>query len=174
MLTARCAARDAHCVARRNDMTMPKNILLGTDFSACGDDALKYAFALATCLGAKVHLLHVFTLRDMLEATSPEHEAVVDPDAWAERKLHEVAAPYQSSGLVGELIVTMGKPASALLETTARLGPDLIMLGGRTRRGLTRRAIGDVGPRVLRDVPCPVMVLRHPAGKSRMQWHRAS
>ena len=154
-------------------MTMPKNILLGTDFSACGDEALKYAFALAACLGAKVHLLHVFTLREMLEATSPEHEAVIDPDAWAERKLHEVAAPYQSSGLVGELIVTMGKPASALRETSARLEPDLIMLGGRSRRGLSRRAIGDVGARVLRDVNCPVMVLRHPAPSARMSWPSA-
>ena len=154
-------------------MTMPKNILLGTDFSACGDEALKYAFALAACLGAKVHLLHVFTLRDMLEANSPEHEAVIDPDAWAERKLNEVAAPYQSSGLVGELIVTMGKPASALRETSARLGPDLIMLGGRSRRGLARGAIGDVGERVLRDVNCPVMVLRHPSTGSRLSWPSA-
>ena len=154
-------------------MTMPKTILLGTDFSACGDDALKYAFALAACSGAKVHLLHVFTLRDMREASSPEHEPVVDPDAWAERKLSEVAAPYQSSGLVGELIVTMGKPASALLETSARLGPDLIMLGGRSRGGLARGAIGEVGARVLRDANCPVMVLRHPARGARTHWPSA-
>lgn len=154
-------------------MTMPKNILLGTDFSACGDDALKYAFALAASMGAKVHLLHVFTLRDMMEASSPEHESVVDADAWAERKLNEVAAPYQATGLVGELIVTMGKPASAVLEASARLETDLIVLGGRPRRGLARGALGDVGTRVLKDAHCPVMVLRHPA-RARARGHGTS
>lgn len=154
-------------------MTALKNILVGTDFSECGDDALRFAFTLAAGVGAKVHLLHCFTLRDMLTAAAPDHEHLADADAWAERKLEELAAPYRSSGLVGELIVAMGKTGPTLLETSVRLGIDLVMLGSRPRGGLGHHLFVDVAERALHDAPCPVMVLRHPPRKSQPEWQTA-
>src|SRR5262249_6126362 len=46
-------------------MSLPKTILVPTDFSAFADHALDYALALASKLGARVHVVHALTIPEL-------------------------------------------------------------------------------------------------------------
>ena len=60
---------------------------------------------------------------------------------------------YQSKGRA-----LLGAPAEAILEEARQLGSDLILMGTRGRKGVTRFVLGSVSHAVLHDMPCPVMV----------------
>ena len=51
-------------------MTMPRTILAATDFSSGADCAVRYAFELAQQLGARVHLLHAYTVPALPDAVA--------------------------------------------------------------------------------------------------------
>jgi nucleotide-binding universal stress UspA family protein len=54
----------------------------------------------------------------------------------------------------------IGAPALAILEEAAASKPDLILMGTRGRRGLTRLLLGSVSHAVLHRTPCPVLIVR--------------
>jgi len=141
-------------------MSTQKSILVATDFSACSDKGLHYAFELAGALDAQVHLVHVYSLQGMLEASAPTHEAIEDAEAFAERKLREAAQPFGACGRVGAVRAYMGEPAHAILSAAADLDADLIVVGTHGRRGLRRLVLGSVAESVVRQAACPVIVVR--------------
>lgn len=59
-------------------------------------------------------------------------------------------------------MVREGKPATAILEVAAELGPDLIVIGSHGRGGLDHLLLGSVTERVLRKAVAPVLVVRAP------------
>lgn len=122
-------------------------IVFATDGTGDDEAAFVHAGALAAARGARLVTMH---------ARSPEEEAPLQlPDAaalaarWGRPIEHERRA-YEGYDDV----------ADAVLQTVAELGPDLVVLGTHSRRGLAALLRGSVGEAIARNLECPALVVR--------------
>jgi universal stress protein A len=138
----------------------PKQILVPTDFSDSAKAATQQAFALASAIGAKVHLLTVYQLYSHGMSAVMADRVLEELYASHQRQLAAEAEPYRSSNALGELIVKLGDPREVILEIAKDLKVDLIMMGTVGRRGLRHVMAGSVAESVVRTAGCPVMVIR--------------
>jgi nucleotide-binding universal stress UspA family protein len=124
----------------------PREIAVAWDASAEADEALEWAVQLAERTAGTVRIVYVF-----------EHAGigrVAGPDVRS--RLEEVrAAAAQRAPSTAEV-----RTGAAVPELTRDLGDaDLLVMGSRARSPLLRVVLGSVAAGVVRDAPCPVVVL---------------
>src|SRR5690606_4331872 len=56
--------------------------------------------------------------------------------------------------------VVSGTPAYEICNLAAKVGADLVIVGTHGRRGLSRLWLGSCSEAVVREAPCPVLVVR--------------
>lgn len=78
----------------------------------------------------------------------------------ASRALEHLVAELGTEGVHLRPILRAGRPESVLLQEVARLDAELVAMGTHARSGLAHTLLGSVVGRVLRDVPCDVVVAR--------------
>src|SRR5262245_3778277 len=137
-----------------------KSILVPTDFQNPSIHAVQYAFDLASKVGAVVHLLHVYQPAVVPTASGSGYIPYESLRRDAKAGLEELAAPYQGSPVLGELIAVMGNPKLEILQAADARGVDLIVLGSHGRRRLSRVFLGSVAESVMRESRCPVLIAR--------------
>jgi nucleotide-binding universal stress UspA family protein len=126
-----------------------QTILHPTDHSEQSRAALRYAVALAHDYGARLLILHIvpdFGLTDL-----PPGEPAT---AWATPP----AAPGGRACI--EYLIGEGDPVTTVLRTAAERKCDLIVLGSQPDRGWRRWLHGTRAERVVREAPCPVLVVK--------------
>lgn len=145
-------------------MSVPyRTILVPTDFSSHSEVALEHAVALARAFGAKVHLLHCYSLP--IPAVMP-YDVAVPETVWegvreaADAKLAELGEKVAAEGIEVETHLSRAFPAEVIAETAEEIGADVIVMGTRGNSGLKHVLLGSVTERVLRTAPCPVLTLR--------------
>lgn len=151
------------------DLQPIRRILVPVDFSDCSKHAAAYAARLATALGARVELLHVFRPGEDWDEMS-EWWDTLHP---SERSQHSLQTLIQSArqGSLNELAVDVcragvedvgtrlevGSPAKTIL--AAAVGCDMIVMGTHGKGGLVELFIGSVAERVARRSPVPVLTV---------------
>jgi universal stress protein A len=138
----------------------PENILVPIDFSRHSEHALDYACALASKLGAKVHVVNALgaTLPELSVALTEQMLTTMRRDSAA--ALDKLLAPRRKDATFGEIRVVENDAREAILHVAAELRADLIVMGTHGRRGLARALLGSVAEHVLRQAPCPVLTVR--------------
>lgn len=143
-----------------------KRILVPTDFSQTADTALAYAKALATTLGASLHLVHVFNDPYAVAACAPDVYAAVPADARAraledvhERLLERLDATEEQR-FRGSRGVVRGLVAPHIVTYAESQDIDLIVMGTHGRRGVAHLLLGSVAEHVVRTATCPVLTVR--------------
>ena len=140
-----------------------QHVLVPIDFSATADRALTYAIALAQQLQARLTLLHVL---DMTPVTMDEMTPAVvatyldDLETDAQHLLQASRERVQRAGLQGESLLVQGTPTQTIVDTAGEQGVDLIIMGTHGRTGLAHVFLGSVAEHVVRQGPCPVLVVR--------------
>jgi universal stress protein A len=66
----------------------------------------------------------------------------------------------QRAGLQGESLLVQGTPTQTIVDTAGERGVDLIIMGTHGRTGLAHVFLGSVAEHVIRQAPCPVLVMR--------------
>jgi len=146
-----------------------QHVLVPIDFSATADRALEYAIALAQQLQARLTLLHVF---DMTPVTMDEMTAGVaatyldDLETDAQHLLQASLERVQRAGLQGDSLLVQGTPTQTIVDTAGEQGVDLILMGTHGRTGLAHVFLGSVAEHVVRQGPCPVLVVRRASDTS--------
>jgi CBS domain-containing protein/nucleotide-binding universal stress UspA family protein len=140
--------------------TAIQRIVVGVDGSTASSCALSWAVDQAHTSGAEVEAIHAWTVPDM--GADPLARALADPDeleAQARRELHLVVDGANDGGLVAPVSRTLVRddPAGALLR--AGKGADLLVVGSRGLGVDGEAKPGSVGHRVIREAPCPVVVV---------------
>jgi nucleotide-binding universal stress UspA family protein len=140
-----------------------QHVLVPIDFSATADRALEYALALAQQLQARLTLLHVFdltpvTLGEMMPSVAATYLEAQETDA--QHLLQASRERVQHAGLQGESLLVQGTPMHAIVDTASEQGVDLIIMGTHGRTGLAHVFLGSVAEHVIRQAPCPVLVIR--------------
>jgi universal stress protein A len=141
-------------------------ILVPTDFSESADTALVYAKTLAGCLGASLHLLHVFTDPYGPAVYVPEVYVPVSDEA-RERALEDARARLaerlddeEETHFRGTRDIVTGLTAQQIVKYAADHGMTLIVMGTQGRRGVAHMLLGSVAEHVVRTAPCPVLTVR--------------
>jgi nucleotide-binding universal stress UspA family protein len=152
-------------------MNLPKSLLVPTDFSETAAAALDYAKALAKALGAGLHVLHVVEDPLVLVPAPPAAEGYPalldlreDLTTQARRTLETLLTEPERETLRAKVDVVSGVPHVEIVAYAEREKLDLIVMGTHGRGPVTRLLLGSVADRVIRRAPCPVLIVRPPAG----------
>ena len=155
----------------------PTRILLATDGSEGAELAASRAVELAQRTGSELHLVHVGFApvfltgepgtrgydRMLLEEIGDEARGLLRKLAWRVKVAGgDVAGAHLRVGEVDLEIVGLAK----------ELGADLIVMGCRGRGGIRRAVGGSVSDAVIRNAPCPVLVV--PSNESAQTPERAA
>ena len=140
-----------------------QHVLVPIDFSATADRALAYAIALAQQLQARLTLLHVLDLTPLtMDEMTPGVAATYLEDAG-----DRGAAPPAGESRAGPACRAPGRepprpgpPTQTIVDTAGEQGVDLIIMGTHGRTGLAHVFLGSVAEHVVRQGPCPVLVVR--------------
>jgi nucleotide-binding universal stress UspA family protein len=135
-----------------------KNILVATDFGEAARHAGDVACELAAKFGARLTLLHVWTVPMPAYAetiTLPLDRIQHAADEAMELEAKRLRATF------GELrtIVVPGVPWCAIVEAAQEHGFDLLVIGTHGRKGVPRLFLGSVAEKVVRASPVPVLTL---------------
>jgi nucleotide-binding universal stress UspA family protein len=155
-----------HVPQRRIAMRLFQTIIHPTDFDEPSKEAFRVARSLAQALEARVVVFHVLPAPAVVTQDGrviPSSKDAAPVDLWAEyRKLQADVStvPIQYAVVVGE-----PAEAKSLLEAKVReLGPDVVVvMGSHGRTGLSRLLWGSRAEEVVRDLECPVLVVKAPA-----------
>ncbi|MCA9540337.1 MAG: universal stress protein [Myxococcales bacterium] len=144
-------------------------ILIPVDFSDCAHAALVYGARLARAVDAEVEILHVYEppyyVGDLLvqlpdNPAQTVHEYVREEAA---KMLDEMLAKVEVlDGLPHTRRLLAGVPHKAIVEQSR--GADLVVMGTHGRSGLAHLLMGSVAEKVIRQAPCPVLVIRDQYG----------
>lgn len=137
-------------------MAAIRTVLYPTDLTGSCDAARQLACALARDSGARLIVLYAYPypvgLDDVAERRATGYEAKVL------ERLQDLVPDDRTVAV--EYRVAEGHPTDAILETAAREGCDLIVLGTHGRGGIRRVLMGSVAEEVSRRAGCPVAVVR--------------
>ena len=137
-------------------------ILIPTDFSETAAAAVEYGCELATSIGARVTLLHVFSpgiiaTPDAVFAPTPEELRALGLAARA--RLLSMAEKLSHEGLDIDCLAIDGVARETIDAVARKQNADLIVMGTHGRRGLSHLLVGSVTEKVLRRAPCPVLTI---------------
>lgn len=143
-----------------------QTVVVSTDFSDYGDAALPHAFGLAREHGARVVMVHVIDARPTPNPLYAHYYPIPTPEQMQEAEASASEAlraripdDLRDGGRI-ETQVGQGAAAPEILRIAAEQKASLIVIATRGRTGLARIALGSVAERVIREAPCPVLVVR--------------
>jgi nucleotide-binding universal stress UspA family protein len=143
-------------------MSLPKIIVVATDFSACGESAQAEAVALAKALNARLIVAHIW----QVPLSAPEgswiliEEVYSQLEAAARTKLREVLEHVRAELPTSEELFWVGDPRAGIVKAASDMHADLIVLGTHGRTGLSRALLGSVAEWVVHHAPCDTWVVR--------------
>jgi nucleotide-binding universal stress UspA family protein len=157
LVTRSAAGHDAASI----DNFKLKKLLVATDFSSTSELALQYGLSLAQEYQAELHLVHVMTASKSTEAemvwTSEETEGAYHAAA---RRLHESIPAEVHLWCDVTHAVREGRAYREIVSYAVEKEIDLICLGAHGRGSKLATLFGTNTDRVLRQAPCPVLVVR--------------
>lgn len=151
-------------------VNMYSKVLLAVDGSPCAELVLQEAVRMAAC-GAELLVIAV------ADTPSPSFAAAghglhydADQAAMASVEkcrllLDQSAQQLSSQGIMAEMLLvdlTESRDRSvarAILDEACAAGSDLIVIGSHGRHGLRRLLAGSVAESVIREAPCPVLLV---------------
>lgn len=144
-----------------------KNIIITTDFSSESRSAYAIAMQLAKALGAELNL--VFISQDMPILASAY---AMEPPVWyVDPEVQKQITDAQKIELENERKLfpdfninthfrqTQDLANAEIIKAALELKADYIVMASHGRTGFARIIMGSITERVLRDAPCPVVVV---------------
>ena len=141
-----------------------RRVLVPTDFSKVSAKAVELAIEIAAPAGAELVLLHVVQpfvaiSPDPTGAASAAMAVLAEQENLSARKLATLAAATRRRHQKTRGLVRTGSTHGVVLETAARTGADLIVMGTQGRSGISHLLLGSVAEKVVRLAPCPVLTV---------------
>lgn len=139
-----------------------RKILVPIDFSSASLKALGYALALGAPAHSEVQMAYVLEPASRFLGIDVPPTAVRDDDVVAscEHDLHCIADENRTPDVRLVTSVTVGNPAREVIDLACALPADLIVLSTHGRTGVKHLLLGSVAERIVREAPCPVLVVR--------------
>ncbi len=157
-------------------MTTIKTVLCPVDFSDHSRHALAHAVQIARWFESTVTVLHVYPspaapppvlfggLPGPIPPVEPYPALTSSPERTHEETLARLSdfTGASATGIRLKLVARAGAPIGTILDESARLHSDLIVLGTHGHSGFEHWMLGSVTERVLRKAACPVLTVPPP------------
>jgi nucleotide-binding universal stress UspA family protein len=134
--------------------------MLATDLSAASDAATTAAFDLAATFGARLLAVSVIEPGSLRLAGGRFLARVDQVRSEREHVAQALVARGRSIGVAVDFLVWEGDPGESIIEAATAESADLIVVGSHGRGTVGRFLIGSVSDHVVRNAPCPVLVVR--------------
>lgn len=138
----------------------PDRILCAVDFFDYSESIISYSEALSKEFGATLYLCHVVMDIIPLLGTS---ETALDPALLQQTHLNtardELAALGERLSVPHELLVVKGDPAETIAEAARTHNINMVLCATHGQSGMKRFLIGSVTEKLMKTLPCPVLVL---------------
>ncbi len=150
-----------------------KTILTPIDFSRGSQQVVDRAAALARAFKGRVVLLHVtqppvitsdygLMLENIAQITAVAKKAAAEQLARASKDL-------ENKTIEVEVILLVGTPVTLILEQAKKLAADYIVLGSHGHTAFYDLLIGSTASGVLKNAPCPVIIVPHTLSEKRKE-----
>lgn len=134
-------------------------ILVPVDLSNDSAALARYAAELCARGEGELIILHVYA-REAAAAALREEGLFLDLYVGRVRsELRYLQAQAGTAGMKARVEAIAGDPAAKIVTRARELGVDLIVMGTHGRTGLPRLLMGSVAEGVLRQAPCPVLLV---------------
>lgn len=139
-----------------------RRVLAPTDFSEPSLKALDYALTLAEPAGGAVRLIHVlepssdYLNFDTLSVLRPDEEASTRCQEELGRLAHE--RRHNRASITCQMSV--GRPSAEIVQAAKDFRAELLVVSTHGRTGLKHLLLGSVAERIVRNAPCPVLIVR--------------
>ena len=147
-----------------------KHILASTDLSPESFAAVQYAAHLAEGQGAKMTIVHVPQTTTLLFTDFAPPVDLMSLDRSIETAGREMlegwVRRHMKANTGVRIVIRAGVTHEVICRAAEEAGASLIVMATHGRRGLGHVILGSVTERVLRDAPCPVLVVRPPVPAS--------
>jgi nucleotide-binding universal stress UspA family protein len=140
-----------------------KTILVPVDFSDVTEPVVELGQRLARAMGSDVVLLHVAPPDPDFVGYEPgppsvrEHMAEQFRDE--HQQLHALKDRFTGGTAKVSALLIQGTTVEKILQESENLGADLIILGSHGHGALHQLLVGSVAEGVLRNAPCPVLMV---------------
>ncbi len=147
------------------------NILAAVDLSESSQMVIEQTKKLANPLSAKIWLLHVANVGPDLAFAPVGSEEVTYLDAGGARdaiakkfhkehlQLQQFAQELRSAGLDCTALLVEGPTTKTILNETAKLCADMVILGSKEKGAVERFFLGSISEGVLHKSPVPVLIV---------------
>ncbi len=143
-------------------MTLPKTILVPTDFGPSSDHAIAYTVDLARAVGAQIVILHAWEI-PMLGFPDGAYIASAElATRVLESAQHGLDAAMKlvaDKGVPARGLLKQGATWQTIIETAKEVEAGMIVMGTHGRHGLPRALLGSVAEKVVRTAHTPVLTL---------------
>ena len=138
----------------------PRSVLIATDFSEASQKPLRHALAIARFYESKFCLAHVVSSLGLTLAGPDAIAATEDAVLRDTAKLREsLIRNGVLSGIQYKFVVRSGELWPELQEIIRQEEIDLIVIGTRGRRGMSKLLFGSVAEQIFLKADCPVLIL---------------
>lgn len=137
-------------------------VIVAVDFSDASQNARLKAQAWAARSGDELLLLYVNDTMEqaITDAMTPQLlELSRQRHAEAEKKLAALVSELSRDRLKARSLIREGVPHDRIIKTALEKKASLIVMGTHGRTRLAHLLIGSVAERVVREAPCPVLVV---------------
>jgi nucleotide-binding universal stress UspA family protein len=167
-----------HGVGKASETGVPfRRVLCGADLRESGAEVVSRALWLAEAFGAELTLLHALEHVPEFEPGAAMQFSLVETQAFRQalaedaRDQLRAAVPEETrERLAVRDLVKAGAAHEQILRVAREEGAELIVVGARGHSALERALFGSTSRRVVRDAPCPVLVVR---GRTAAEARRA-
>jgi nucleotide-binding universal stress UspA family protein len=139
-----------------------KNILVPVDFSPCSENAILYAAEMASLLGAKLYIYHVYHVPLVLDYYPEEVKAVSDSmKAEADEHMEKIKAfiHHKYKNLVTEYRMEMDLLMSGIKNSVEKDKIDLVIMGTKGASGISEFLIGSNTARAIESINVTVLAI---------------
>jgi len=139
-----------------------KTILCTTDISEYSNHTIPFGIALAREFGAKLYVCHVIDLPSGVMYGETPIFFMEQQNRIIDYVRQQLEALIGNARVDWEPLVTIGFAAEEINRMAAEKGADLVIAATHGRSGLKRLILGSVTGRLMRILPCPLLIVRGP------------
>ncbi len=137
-----------------------RKILLATDLSEASSSATEEAFDLAGRLGAALLIVSVIDPGSLLLPGGRFRARVDQVREDREQAAQDLVERGREAGVPVSFLVWTGDPGDMIISAAEAEHVDMIVVGSHGRGAVGRLFLGSVSEHVVRNAPCPVLVVR--------------
>jgi nucleotide-binding universal stress UspA family protein len=135
-------------------------LLLATDLSEASSSATDQAFDLAARLGAALLVVSVIDPGSLLLPGGRFRARVDQVRERREQQAQALVERGRQAGVEVSFLVWTGDPGDQIVSAAEAERVDMVLVGSHGRGAVGRLFLGSVSEHVVRNAPCPVLVVR--------------